>query len=276
MTQLLLFPDPRPLVERLGQDFFREAPDRPGVYLMRDDKNTVLYVGKAKSLRKRLGSYRVANPDRLPRRHLRMLRIVNRIELHECADELAALARESLLLRALKPRFNRVGTWVGTPRHLAWRVSDRGLDLAVVSNVEPGWSFYGPLGIAAYALCTAFLRLIWCAVHPSGITTMPPRWFHGCNQTLITISHHGHVVADFETLASLIQQLTYGDAEPFKAWIGKRTMQNHPFDTAVRNADLETITEFAEKRREILDPASTENSTPSMETLPVNPRSSAV
>ena len=55
MPQLLLFPDPRPLVERLGADFFRQAPNHPGVYLMRDASDTVLYVGKAKSLRKRLG-----------------------------------------------------------------------------------------------------------------------------------------------------------------------------------------------------------------------------
>jgi hypothetical protein len=73
MKQMLLFPDPRPLVERLGRDFFRQAPERSGVYLMRDSSDTVLYVGKAKNLRKRLGSYRVANPDRMARRHLRML-----------------------------------------------------------------------------------------------------------------------------------------------------------------------------------------------------------
>ena len=41
---------------------------------MRDVTDTVLCVGKAKNLRKRLGSYRVANPDRMPRRHLRLLR----------------------------------------------------------------------------------------------------------------------------------------------------------------------------------------------------------
>ena len=99
MTQILLFPDPRPLVERLGPDFFRQAPERPGVYLMRDAADDVLYVGKAKSLRERLASYRVANPDRLRRRHLRLLRSVARIELQECPDELAALARESELLR---------------------------------------------------------------------------------------------------------------------------------------------------------------------------------
>ena len=61
-SQTLLFPDPRPLVERLGNDFFRQLTDRPGVYLMQDAAGLVLYVGKAKNLRKRLGSYRVANP----------------------------------------------------------------------------------------------------------------------------------------------------------------------------------------------------------------------
>jgi len=56
MTQMLLFADPQPLVERLGPDFFRRAPERPGVYLMRDAAATVLYVGKAKNLRRRLAS----------------------------------------------------------------------------------------------------------------------------------------------------------------------------------------------------------------------------
>src|SRR5271163_399261 len=102
MAQLLLFPDPRPLVERLGADFFRQAPENPGVYLMRDAADAVLYVGKAKSLRKRLASYRVANPDRMRRRHLRLLRAVARIELQECPDEISALDRESELLRELR------------------------------------------------------------------------------------------------------------------------------------------------------------------------------
>jgi excinuclease ABC subunit C len=80
---------------------------------MRDQADTVLYVGKAKNLRKRLSSYRVANPDRLRRRHLRLLRVVQRIELRPCDSEASALASESTLLRTLRPQFNRAGTWPG-------------------------------------------------------------------------------------------------------------------------------------------------------------------
>src|SRR5262245_47305578 len=107
MPQLLLFADPRPLVERLGLEFFRGLPQLPGVYLMKDATSAVLYIGKAKNLRKRLNSYRVANPDRLPRRHLRLLASVACIDFELCADESAALAREAQLLQSLKPKFNR-------------------------------------------------------------------------------------------------------------------------------------------------------------------------
>src|SRR3989440_9809768 len=135
MTQLLLIPDPRPLVERLGCEFFRQAPESAGVYLMRDAADTVLYVGKARNLRKRLASYRVANPDRLRRRHLRLLRAVARIELQECASEDAALAREAELLRGLKPRFNRAGTWSSPRRFLTWIATNSGLKLAIRESV---------------------------------------------------------------------------------------------------------------------------------------------
>ncbi len=78
--QLWLFPPPKPLVERLGEEFFRALPSSPGVYLMCGDAEGVLYVGKARNLRKRLCSYRVANPERFPRRMIRLLHRVTRIE----------------------------------------------------------------------------------------------------------------------------------------------------------------------------------------------------
>jgi hypothetical protein len=224
--------------------------------LMRDGNDVVLYVGKAKSLRKRLGSYRVANPDRMPKRHLRMLRAVNRIEMLECKDELSALAREFLLLRTLKPKFNRAGTWVGSARHLAWRVGTAGLDLAVTSTVEPGWFFHGPLGPGAFGIRAALLRLIWSSLHPNrGLIALPQSWSAGCSQRCITIPPAGATVEDVYESSVLLQQLVAGQADPFKDWISERSSrQNHPFQIAVRNADLETVTEFAEKCRGRIKP----------------------
>lgn len=52
--QLWFWPPPRPLVERLGADFFRQVPAAPAVYLLCGPGEGVLYVGKAKNLRRRL------------------------------------------------------------------------------------------------------------------------------------------------------------------------------------------------------------------------------
>ena len=107
--QLCLFPPAKPLVERFGKEFFRLLPEAPGVYLMCGPEEGVLYVGSARNLRKRLSSYRVANPERLPKRMIRLLNRVTRIEFDQCRDELAARAREELLICVLAPRFNRSG-----------------------------------------------------------------------------------------------------------------------------------------------------------------------
>lgn len=107
--QLWLFPPPKPLVERLGKEFFHQIPEQPGVYLMCGERQGVLYVGSAKNLRKRLASYRVANPERFPRRVIRLLNEVRRIEFIVCPSEDTARYREEELIGSLLPRFNRAG-----------------------------------------------------------------------------------------------------------------------------------------------------------------------
>jgi excinuclease UvrABC nuclease subunit len=110
--QLWLFPPPKPLVERLGTEFFQALPNQPGVYLFCGDSEGVLYVGSAKNLKKRLSAYRVANPERFSRRLIRLLNQVRRIEFDLCPSEASARNREEELIGALLPRFNRAGkTW---------------------------------------------------------------------------------------------------------------------------------------------------------------------
>jgi predicted GIY-YIG superfamily endonuclease len=115
--QLWLFPPPKPLLERLGEEFFRTLPSGPGVYYMCEEGEGVLYVGKARNLRKRLSSYRVANPERFPRRMIRLLHRVTRIEWDECRTEAIARHREEELICVLAPRFNAAGkSWPSSKR----------------------------------------------------------------------------------------------------------------------------------------------------------------
>jgi predicted GIY-YIG superfamily endonuclease len=240
-AQQLLFPDPQPLVERLGRDFFRQLPECPGVYLMRDACDAILYVGKAKNLRKRLGSYRVANPDRMPRRHLRLLRTVARIELQECPDESTALARESELLRTVRPKFNRAGTWPAPPRFFAWRCVEQQLQLAVAETPDANWRFQGPLGGTAFVLRAVVARLLWLAVHPRlGFSELPVGWFHG-RPNPETAIHCGPMI---EPVASNLERLLSGQTAEFCEWI--RTLlpaDLHHFERVALEADLEFLTE---------------------------------
>jgi predicted GIY-YIG superfamily endonuclease len=246
MAQMLLFPDPRPLVERLGPEFFRHAPQCPGVYLMRDHAETVLYVGKAKNLRKRLASYRVANPDRLGRRHLRLLRAVQRIELRPCESEASALESESMLLRTLRPRFNRAGTWPGQARFLAWRLASPDLELAVLASTDPAWHTYGPLGAGAVHVRAALARVLWCAAHPDGgVAGLPEGWFAGRHLQISTIPSPNKAQPVFQECEGHLENLFEGRTETFCEWISERTASwTHPFDVAVRDADLEALTQF--------------------------------
>ena len=83
----------------------RLAPTSPGVYRMLNAANDVLYVGKAKNVRKRLASYaRVTAPQ--PARILRMIAATVSVEIVSTSTETEALLLEANLIKQLRPRFN--------------------------------------------------------------------------------------------------------------------------------------------------------------------------
>ncbi len=249
-AQSLLFPDPRPLVERLGTAFFRGLTERPGVYLMLDASGLVLYVGKAKNLRKRLRSYRVANPDRMGRRQLRLLRQVERIDLQECADEAAALAREAELLLELKPKFNRAGVWPATPRFLRRRWAGQKLELTLTETAEGAGHFFGPFGGGILHLRAALARLLWLAWNPVvGSAAMPAGWVHGRLGELARIAVPPEKELDAPQVEAILTRLFAGDGDGLQTWVSERTQTlSCPHDLALRDADLETVSQFLQAR----------------------------
>ena len=96
-----------PILQR--PEYLRERlkalPDQPGVYLMRDLKTRVIYVGKALSLRNRVPNYFHAS-SLLPEHISAMVERVYDFEVITTANEKEALVLECTLIKQYKPRFN--------------------------------------------------------------------------------------------------------------------------------------------------------------------------
>jgi excinuclease ABC subunit C len=88
--------DPKAFVKRL--------PDRPGVYRMLDADGTIVYVGKARSLRSRVGSYFRA--DQVQPKVQALVRAIAGIEVTVTNSDIEALLLEHNLIKSHRPRFN--------------------------------------------------------------------------------------------------------------------------------------------------------------------------
>ena len=89
----------------LAKEMAAQAPDSPGVYFFRNSKGALLYIGKAKSLQRRVRQYTV--PSGLTRRKTRrMTQQTRSVEYMPLGSELEALVAESRLIMQMQPRFN--------------------------------------------------------------------------------------------------------------------------------------------------------------------------
>ncbi len=84
-----------------------ELPDAPGVYFFHDNEGTILYIGKATSLKDRVRSY--FNPDLMKTRGLRLVSMVtlaNKVTYEKTESVLEALLIESKLIKKHRPPYN--------------------------------------------------------------------------------------------------------------------------------------------------------------------------
>lgn len=86
--------------------FLKTLPGRPGVYRMYSDKDDVLYVGKAKSLKSRVSSY--FRSAALAAKTMALVRKISRIEYTITASETEALLLEQSLIKQYSPPYNIV------------------------------------------------------------------------------------------------------------------------------------------------------------------------
>ncbi len=85
--------------------FLKNIPDEPGIYKMLDPRHVILYVGKAKNLKKRILSYYSQKAERDPKTTL-LLKTIASIETIVTRTEKEALILENQLIKTYQPRYN--------------------------------------------------------------------------------------------------------------------------------------------------------------------------
>ena len=124
---------------KFGADRLGELPRGPGVYLFLDAAGQVLYVGKAKDLRRRLTAYRHASRRKAHRKMRTLVRVAAALEVRPQPSETQALLFENQLIRTLRPSYNVDGAYAFLYPSLGVGRHDGRVLLAFTSSPEK-WS----------------------------------------------------------------------------------------------------------------------------------------
>ena len=119
------------------------APEKAGVYRMLDKDEKVLYVGKAKNIKKRIVAY--SHIDKLPARLQQMVAQIRRMEFIVVENEAKALLLENELIKKLEPKYNILLKDDKTFPYLSLNLND---DFPVLKKYrgakKKGYKYFGP------------------------------------------------------------------------------------------------------------------------------------
>ncbi len=187
----------------------KEIPTDPGVYLYSDPKGTIIYVGKAKNLRKRVLSYFQKN---IPSKTKAMLSHAESLKTLVTKTEKEALLLEANLIKKHRPRYNIVLR--DDKDHILFRLDPAAgfPRLEIVRRVRPGRGMAGKILFGPFS-STGAARETWRAIHNVfPLRRCPDKSF--ANRTRPCLYHHmgqclGPCVLDVdkEKYASFVNQV---------------------------------------------------------------------
>src|SRR5258706_620431 len=136
----------------------RQLPKAPGVYLMKDDKGRVIYVGKSASLRDRVANY-FQPATRLEHKKVGLIDLICDFDVIQTDTEVEALLAENRLIKDIQPRYNARLLDDKTFPYLMVTTGDEfpGVYVTRVPQVQ-GAKLYGPF-TSVYALKEAVTLL---------------------------------------------------------------------------------------------------------------------
>ena len=129
----------------LTQEMVADAPSDPGVYFFRAASGKILYIGKAKCLRKRVRSY-LHKVKRRPNKIKRLIRWTTDVRYQICRSEQEALFLESRLIQEYQPSYNTALKFGRTSWYIRIDVGEAFPRLERVSETQiDGARYFGPL-----------------------------------------------------------------------------------------------------------------------------------
>jgi excinuclease ABC subunit C len=229
-------------------------PAQPGCYLYRDQRNKILYVGKAKNLRNRVRHYFQATPD------MRLNDLVCRIadvELFVTDNEIEALALESNLIKKHKPRFNVLLKDDKQYPHI--KITGETAPRATIARkiLKDGARYYGPylpIGLAwqTLDLINKNFQLRTCTMQIDGKADRPCLEYHikrclgPCVKSLCSPEQYEEAVRDVDLLLQ-------GKTEDLEAALKERMLlasEELLFEAAAKYRDqLKTIKRLGEQQK---------------------------
>jgi excinuclease ABC subunit C len=238
------------VVERRAPE---NLPDSPGVYLFRGEKGKLLYVGKARSLRKRIATYFGTGEDTKTGALLRHFRDIETIVTN---TELEALLLENTLIKKHRPRYNvclrddktypyvKITTGEPWPRALITR-----------RVLEDGHSYFGPFwgGLARriMRMITRHFQIRTCTLEIDGNLPRPCLYYdlHACLGPcvagLTTKEAYDAAVADVVLFLEGRNQELQGSLE--RKMLAASDAQDFEMAAAYRDA-LRTVRDVAERQ----------------------------
>jgi predicted GIY-YIG superfamily endonuclease len=134
---------------KFGVEFLESLPGSPGVYLVYDHEDELIYVGKAKNLKRRLSQYRNALRRKKQRRMRGIVKEAGRIEIQCAETHLDACLNEATLIQTHRPRWNIVGAYSFLYPMIGIRSANGNIEFCMtttpdaVLNEYPGFEFHG-------------------------------------------------------------------------------------------------------------------------------------
>lgn len=130
---------------KFGADFLAGVPETPGIYRIYDAAGALLYIGKARDLRRRLAQYRTTRRAKRDRKRRVLVKSAARIVWDVCASELDAELTEIRLIQALRPRENVAGAFSFLYPFIGICVDDRETHFCLTTSPAafPGFELHG-------------------------------------------------------------------------------------------------------------------------------------